>query len=144
MNFTTSCNRLRNSERVCQHLPLSANRSLEPDTKSRTSQKPSATMADPTTSTNSPLREVQIEALVVMRIIKHSTSAFPTPATGCLVGMTSQHPPAPHPKSPTASPSRPQYPSKQINKTNSTIKPILPPSLQPPREQNPMLPTRTR
>ncbi|KAF2484350.1 eukaryotic translation initiation factor 3 subunit 3 [Neohortaea acidophila] len=35
----------------------------------------------------SPIREVQIEALVVMRIIKHSTSAFPTPATGCLVGM---------------------------------------------------------
>ena len=42
-------------------------------------------MADSTTA--SPLREVQIEALVVMRIIKHSTSAFPTPATGCLVGM---------------------------------------------------------
>lgn len=42
-------------------------------------------MADPTNP--SPLREVQIEALVVMRIIKHSTSAFPTPATGCLVGM---------------------------------------------------------
>lgn len=34
-----------------------------------------------------PLREVQVEALVVMRIIKHSTSTFPSPATGCLVGM---------------------------------------------------------
>lgn len=34
-----------------------------------------------------PIREVQIEALVAMRIIKHSTSTFPTPATGCLVGM---------------------------------------------------------
>lgn len=33
------------------------------------------------------LAEVQIEALVAMRIIKHSTSAFPAPATGCLVGM---------------------------------------------------------
>lgn len=37
--------------------------------------------------TTSPLREAQIEALVVMRIIKHATSTFPTPATGCLVGM---------------------------------------------------------
>ncbi|KJX96613.1 eukaryotic translation initiation factor 3 subunit H like protein [Zymoseptoria brevis] len=35
----------------------------------------------------SPLKEVQIEALVVMRIIKHSSSTFPTPATGFLVGM---------------------------------------------------------
>lgn len=35
----------------------------------------------------SPLKEVQIEALVVMRIIKHSTSTFPTPSTGFLVGM---------------------------------------------------------
>jgi translation initiation factor 3 subunit H len=43
-------------------------------------------MADPAT-TGTPLREVQIEALVVMRIIKHSTSTFPIPATGCLVGM---------------------------------------------------------
>ena len=44
-------------------------------------------MAEPTQPASPPLREVQIEALVVMRIIKHSTSAFPTPATGCLVGM---------------------------------------------------------
>lgn len=44
------------------------------------------TMADPTTPL-SPIREIQISALVAMRIIKHSTSAFPTPATGCLVGM---------------------------------------------------------
>lgn len=36
---------------------------------------------------DSPIREVQVEALVAMRIIKHSTSTFPTPATGCLVGM---------------------------------------------------------
>lgn len=36
--------------------------------------------------TTSPLSEVQIEALVVMRIIKHATSTFPTPATGFLVG----------------------------------------------------------
>lgn len=36
---------------------------------------------------DSPIREVQIEALVAMRIIKHSTSTFPNPATGCLVGM---------------------------------------------------------
>ncbi|KAK3720330.1 hypothetical protein LTR37_003741 [Vermiconidia calcicola] len=43
-------------------------------------------MAEPTTA-SAPLKEVQIEALVVMRIIKHSTSAFPTPATGCLLGM---------------------------------------------------------
>lgn len=38
---------------------------------------------DPT----SPLREVQIEALVVMRIIKHATGSLTTPATGFLVGM---------------------------------------------------------
>ena len=44
-------------------------------------------------STNSLLREVQVEALVVMRIIKHSTSTFPTPATGCLVGMDVAAPP---------------------------------------------------
>lgn len=34
-----------------------------------------------------PLREVQVEALVVMRIIKQSTQSFPTTATGALVGM---------------------------------------------------------
>ncbi|KAK4994430.1 hypothetical protein LTR66_005540 [Elasticomyces elasticus] len=34
-----------------------------------------------------PLREVQVEALVVMRIIKHSSQAFPSYATGSLVGM---------------------------------------------------------
>lgn len=39
------------------------------------------------TAKESPIREVQIEALVAMRIIKHSTTTFPTPATGCLVGM---------------------------------------------------------
>jgi hypothetical protein len=43
-------------------------------------------MADAVAS-GAPLKEVQIEALVVMRIIKHSTSTFPVPATGCLVGM---------------------------------------------------------
>jgi translation initiation factor 3 subunit H len=36
---------------------------------------------------DSPFKEVQLSALVVMRIIKHSTTAFPNPATGCLVGM---------------------------------------------------------
>ena len=36
---------------------------------------------------DSPLREVQIEALVAMRIIKHATTTFPTPATGFIVGM---------------------------------------------------------
>jgi translation initiation factor 3 subunit H len=34
-----------------------------------------------------PLRAVQVEALVVMKIIKHSSQAFPTTATGSLVGM---------------------------------------------------------
>lgn len=43
-------------------------------------------MAD-ATSNLPPIREVQVEALVAMRIIKHSASAFPTPATGCLLGM---------------------------------------------------------
>nr|POE47388.1 eukaryotic translation initiation factor 3 subunit h [Quercus suber] len=43
-------------------------------------------MADALPKTE-PLGEVQIEALAAMRIIKHSTSTYPTPATGCLVGM---------------------------------------------------------
>jgi len=33
------------------------------------------------------LQAVQVEALVVMKIIKHSSQAFPTTATGSLVGM---------------------------------------------------------
>jgi len=45
---------------------------------------PAATAAN---ADSSPIREVQVSALVVMRIIKHSTTAFPTPATGCLVGL---------------------------------------------------------
>jgi len=36
---------------------------------------------------DSPVHSLQLSALVVMRIIKHSTSTFPTPATGMLVGM---------------------------------------------------------
>lgn len=36
---------------------------------------------------DSPLRAVQVEALVVMKMIKHSSQAFPTVATGSLVGM---------------------------------------------------------
>ncbi|OCL01323.1 hypothetical protein AOQ84DRAFT_393742 [Glonium stellatum] len=38
-------------------------------------------------SKDSPLRAVQVEALVVMKIIKHSSQTFPTTATGSLVGM---------------------------------------------------------
>lgn len=34
-----------------------------------------------------PLKSVQLEALVVMKIIKHCASKFPTVATGSLVGM---------------------------------------------------------
>ncbi|KAK2796301.1 hypothetical protein FQN50_009627 [Emmonsiellopsis sp. PD_5] len=34
-----------------------------------------------------PLKAVQVEALVVMKIIKHSSQSFPTTATGSLVGM---------------------------------------------------------
>ncbi|KAI9661458.1 MAG: hypothetical protein M1831_002980 [Alyxoria varia] len=33
------------------------------------------------------LRAVQVEALVVMRLIKHATQTFPTPAAGSIVGM---------------------------------------------------------
>ncbi|KAK7535858.1 uncharacterized protein J3D65DRAFT_603659 [Phyllosticta citribraziliensis] len=36
---------------------------------------------------DSPLRAVQVEALVVMKIIKHCSQGFPTVATGSLVGM---------------------------------------------------------
>lgn len=34
-----------------------------------------------------PLNAVQVEALVVMKIVKHCTSTFPTTATGSIVGM---------------------------------------------------------
>ncbi|KAK3068279.1 hypothetical protein LTR53_014276 [Teratosphaeriaceae sp. CCFEE 6253] len=36
---------------------------------------------------DSPIREVQLSALVVTRLIKHASTAYPQPATGCLVGM---------------------------------------------------------
>ncbi|TKA79573.1 Eukaryotic translation initiation factor 3 subunit H [Cryomyces minteri] len=36
---------------------------------------------------DTPLRAVQIEALVVMKIIKHSSQTFPTIVTGSIVGM---------------------------------------------------------
>jgi translation initiation factor 3 subunit H len=36
---------------------------------------------------NGPLSVVQVEALVVMRIVKHCNSAFPMTATGSIVGM---------------------------------------------------------
>lgn len=42
-------------------------------------------MAD--TNKEMPLKEVQLEALVAMRIIKHATSTFPTPSTGFLLGL---------------------------------------------------------
>jgi translation initiation factor 3 subunit H len=41
-------------------------------------------MADPKVS---PITSVQVEALVVMKIIKHSAQTFPTIATGSLCGM---------------------------------------------------------
>ncbi|RMD41130.1 hypothetical protein DV735_g3997, partial [Chaetothyriales sp. CBS 134920] len=44
-----------------------------------------ATMAAP--EKESPLKAVQLEALVVMKITKHCSSRFPTIATGSLVGM---------------------------------------------------------
>lgn len=36
---------------------------------------------------DTPLQAVQLEALVVMKVIKHGASRFPTTATGSLVGM---------------------------------------------------------
>ncbi|KAI5299338.1 vesicle formation at the endoplasmic reticulum [Ascosphaera pollenicola] len=42
-------------------------------------------MAD--TEIQTPITAVQVEALVVMKIIKHSTQTFPTTATGSIVGM---------------------------------------------------------
>ncbi|KAI5296481.1 hypothetical protein KEM52_001540 [Ascosphaera acerosa] len=42
------------------------------------------------TSVGVPLQAVQVEALVVMRIIKHSAQSFPSSATGSLVGMDQQ------------------------------------------------------
>ncbi|KAF2743146.1 eukaryotic translation initiation factor 3 subunit H [Sporormia fimetaria CBS 119925] len=42
-------------------------------------------MADATK--DMPIKEVQVEALVVMKIIKHAQQAFPTIATGSLVGL---------------------------------------------------------
>ncbi|MCJ1357207.1 MAG: hypothetical protein MMC33_007203 [Icmadophila ericetorum] len=45
-------------------------------------------MADP--FKDGPLKAVQVEALVVMKIIKHCSQVFPTTATGFLVGMDVQ------------------------------------------------------
>lgn len=50
-----------------------------------TTHAPQNTMAD--LLKDSPLRAVQVEALVVMKIIKHCSQAFPTTATGSIVGM---------------------------------------------------------
>ncbi|RYP58180.1 hypothetical protein DL769_009070 [Monosporascus sp. CRB-8-3] len=41
--------------------------------------------ADP--SKDVPLKAVQVEALVVMKIVKHCSASFPTTATGSIVGM---------------------------------------------------------
>lgn len=38
-------------------------------------------------TTDAPYTAVQIEALVLMKLSRHASSAFPTTATGCLVGM---------------------------------------------------------
>lgn len=38
-------------------------------------------------SKDAPLREVQVEALVITKIIKHGSQAFPSVGTGSLVGM---------------------------------------------------------
>ncbi|EQB56880.1 hypothetical protein CGLO_03056 [Colletotrichum gloeosporioides Cg-14] len=37
-----------------------------------------------------PLKAVQVEALVVMKIVKHGSTTFPTTATGAIVGMDSE------------------------------------------------------
>ncbi|EXJ85962.1 eukaryotic translation initiation factor 3 subunit H [Capronia coronata CBS 617.96] len=41
----------------------------------------------PIVEKDAPLKAVQLEALVVMKVIKHCASRFPTTATGSLVGM---------------------------------------------------------
>ncbi|KAH8894257.1 eukaryotic translation initiation factor 3 subunit-like protein [Thozetella sp. PMI_491] len=61
------------------------NRFLRPPTPSPTNQIISATMAE--APKDVPLTAVQVEALVVMKIVKHCSSTFPTTATGSLVGM---------------------------------------------------------
>ncbi|KAI5370538.1 putative eukaryotic translation initiation factor 3 subunit H, MPN domain-containing protein [Septoria linicola] len=48
-------------------------------------------MAEINANKDSPIKEVQIEALVAMRIIKHATSTFPTPSTGFLLGLDINH-----------------------------------------------------
>ena len=42
---------------------------------------------DNRSSKDAPLKAVQLEALVVMKVIKHCATRFPTTATGSLVGM---------------------------------------------------------
>ncbi|TLD30641.1 hypothetical protein PspLS_02174 [Pyricularia sp. CBS 133598] len=51
----------------------------------QTPGRPTAVMAD--TFKESPIKSVQVEALVVMKIAKHCSSSFPTIATGSIVGM---------------------------------------------------------
>ena len=48
--------------------------------------KPSNNTLTPS-SKDVPLRDVQVDALVITRIIKHGSQTFPSAATGSLVGM---------------------------------------------------------
>ncbi|TKA28660.1 Eukaryotic translation initiation factor 3 subunit H [Salinomyces thailandicus] len=59
---------------------------LRPIQLTSTGKQPIMANTDPKLA-DSPVRTLQLSALVVMRIIKHSTTSFPTPATGMLVGM---------------------------------------------------------
>lgn len=72
-------------------------RSVGPEARGRKAVKshfnfatPKHLLSFPTTTNmadSAILRAVQVEALVVMKIIKHSSQAFPTTATGSLMGM---------------------------------------------------------
>jgi translation initiation factor 3 subunit H len=44
-------------------------------------------MADAPAPQESPIKSIQVEALVVLKMAKHGSSTFPTAATGALVGM---------------------------------------------------------
>ncbi|KAI1260546.1 eukaryotic translation initiation factor 3 subunit 3 [Xylariaceae sp. FL1019] len=47
-------------------------------------------MAEPVIPKDAPIKAVKVEALVVMKIVKHCAASFPTTATGSIVGMDNE------------------------------------------------------
>ncbi|KAF2460831.1 eukaryotic translation initiation factor 3 subunit 3 [Lineolata rhizophorae] len=70
--------------RTSNFLPLTSSTTQDRHLQLHLANVKAATMA---TTTMADIQGIQVEALVVMKIIKHSSQAFPSTATGSLVGM---------------------------------------------------------